>query len=217
MSSTDTIRALAEAFVFLTKNTLPDKITVSDIIAQAGKNRKTFYYHFIDKDHLIVWIFRHDLSGQLLSRFAPDELVYEEQGDDPCTKLPYYTFVKRGVRSLDGADFLTAFAATFEQRRSYYIKILRMQTSCPLKDYLYRLYVPALRDDIRFILSNRHLQDASIDFLAEFYAGAFLSYVFHRVETPGQRRILEGVGPFSNIIHTSLENEIKEQQLRRRL
>ncbi len=190
---------------------------MSDIIAQAGKNRKTFYYHFIDKDHLIVWIFRHDLGDQLLSHFAPDELVYEVLSDDPCTSLPYYTFVKRGVRSLDGADFLTAFAATFEQRRSYYLKILHMQPNCPLKDYLYKLYLPALRGDIRFILSNRHLQDTCIDFLAEFYAGALLSYVFHRAESPGQKRILEGVGPFANIIHTSLENEIKEQQLRRRL
>lgn len=217
MGSTDTILALAKAFISLTETAPPEKITISDIIEKAGKNRKTFYYHFIDKDHLIAWIFRYDLHTQLFNRFSPDELVYETPSDDPCSKLPYYVFVKKGVRSLDGANFLSAFAETFERRRSYYMKVLRMRSDCSLQKYLYGLYVPALRNDVRFILSNRHLQDASIDFLAEFYAGAFLSYIFHRVDTPEHSRILEGVGPFANIIHTSLENEIKEQQLRRRL
>lgn len=86
-----------------------------------------------------------------------------------------------------------------------------------LRDYLYRLYVPALKDDVRFILSNRHLREESVDFLAEFYTGAFLSYLIGQTVNPKKHDIMEGVGPFCNIIHSSLENEIKEQQLRRML
>ena len=67
------------------------------------------------------------------------------------------------------------------------------------------------------MLSNRRLKDASIDFLAEFYTGAFLSYLVRRTCDPRRERLMEGVGPFANIVHSSLENEIKEQQLRRML
>ena len=49
---------IAESFVALTEGKPPEEISVSDIIARAGKNRKTFYYHFTDKNHLVAWTFR---------------------------------------------------------------------------------------------------------------------------------------------------------------
>lgn len=217
MGSTNTMLLLAESFVALTETVSPDKISVSDIIAKAEKNRKTFYYHFVDKDHLIRWIFRNDLAFQLKTRFDPLELVYEERSDDPCSLLPYYAFVKKGVRSLDGADFLMAFAASLESRRNYYAKLFKSNCGEQLSSYLYEIYVTAFKGDVRFVLSNRQLKEPNIDFLAEFYIGAFLSYLTHQATSLRKTRILEDVGPFSNIIHASLENEIKEQQLRRRL
>lgn len=36
------------------------KITVSDIIADCGLNRKTFYYHFEDMRDLLRWTLRHE-------------------------------------------------------------------------------------------------------------------------------------------------------------
>lgn len=208
---------IAESFVALTEGKPPEKISVSDIIACAGKNRKTFYYHFTDKNHLVAWTFRYDLARELRQRFDAAQLVYEQPGDDPCTSLPYYVFIKKGVRSLDGAEFFEALAACFEARRAYYARVLRMNEAGCLKDYLYGLYLPAVRSDITFVLSNRRLKDACIDFLAEFYTGAFLSYLVRRTCDPRRERLMEGVGPFANIVHSSLENEIKEQQLRRML
>jgi len=38
------------------------KINITDICNQAGVNRRTFYYHFIDKQELICWIFDYDFS-----------------------------------------------------------------------------------------------------------------------------------------------------------
>ena len=54
-------------------------------------------------------------------------------------------------------------------------------------------------------------------FLAEFYTGAAISYLVHRISDPelSSAGILSDVEPFQNIIHSSLESEIKEQQLRR--
>lgn len=218
MASTETMLELAAAFIKLTETKPPEKISVSDIIAATGKNRKTFYYHFVDKNHLIAWIFRYDLAQRLEDRFDGSQLVFEDADDkDPCASLPYYVFIKRGVRSLDGSGFFEALADTFEGRRSFYARVLRMTGAGCLSDYLYALYLPALRADVAFVLSNRQLKDASARFLAEFYTGAFLSYIVRRACDVSYASIMEGVGPFANIVHSSLEQEIKEQQLRRTL
>ncbi len=217
MSSLNTMLLIAETFVSLTDDVSPEKIAVSDIVSASGKNRKTFYYHFVDKNHLIAWIFRYDLGTLLTKRFNEMQLVFEKDptGKEPLSQHPYYLFNKKGVRSLDHAGFFETMADCFEQRRTYYAKILKDNGQSSLRDYLYRLYVPAIKSDVRFVLSNRYLKEESIDFLAEFYTGAFLSYLIRQTTNLQKHNITEGVGPFANIVHSSLENEIKEQQLRR--
>ena len=53
MGSVDTMKLMGDAFVSLARRFPLEKISVSDIVAASGKNRKTFYYHFNDKSHLI--------------------------------------------------------------------------------------------------------------------------------------------------------------------
>lgn len=48
MGSMNTMSLIAETFVSLTEHEPPEKIAVSDIVAASGKNRKTFYYHFVE-------------------------------------------------------------------------------------------------------------------------------------------------------------------------
>lgn len=122
---------------------------------------------------------------------------------------------KVGVRSLDGSVFFDMLAECFQYRRSYYAKTLRMSGPDSLQAYLYRLYVPAMAADIRFILSNRYLSEGNVRFLSEFYTGAILSYLQHKVCDPTCADITADVKPFQNIVHSSLESEIKKQQLRR--
>ena len=192
MASSDTMELMGESFVSLAEKLPIERISVSDIVAASGKNRKTFYYHFEDKAHLIRWVFRNDLAETLLERFDSDHLVYEREEDG-------------------------AIADTLEKRRAYYAKALHSTEKDGLRSYLYKLYVPALERDIRFILSNRSLSDSAVRFLAEFYTGAAISYLVHRISDPelSNAGILSDVEPFQNIIHSSLESEIKEQQLRR--
>lgn len=215
MASADTMELMGESFVSLAEKLPVEKISVSDIVAASGKNRKTFYYHFESKAHLIRWIFRNDLAQTLLNRFDADHLVYEREGESAIADKPYYAFKKVGVRSLDGSEFFQALADTFDLRRTYYAKVLNTSDSDGLRSYLFDLYVPALENDIRFILSNRSLDESGVHFLAEFYAGAAIAYLVRRVSLPAPTEILGDVAPFQNIIHSSLENEIKEQQLRR--
>lgn len=53
---------IAETLKTLVIKTPIDKITIQDIVKASGINRKTFYYHFHDKQNLIYWIFDEDLA-----------------------------------------------------------------------------------------------------------------------------------------------------------
>ena len=46
----------------MVKNDL-DKISIQDIASACGINRKTFYYHFKDKQDLICWIFDNEYAS----------------------------------------------------------------------------------------------------------------------------------------------------------
>ena len=215
MGSTDTMKLMGDAFVELAEQRPLEKISVSDIVAASGKNRKTFYYHFEGKSHLIRWVFRSDLAHMLQNRFEGARLVYEEDREGPMAELPYYAFKKVGIRSLDGSDFLRTLSDTFQNRRSYYAKALRSDEPDGLRAYLHELYTPALANDIRFILSNRSLDEANVRFLAEFYTGALVSYMTNRLNDPSVQDVFSDIEPFENIIHDSIEHEIKEQQFKR--
>jgi AcrR family transcriptional regulator len=216
MASSDSTKlVLSNAFVELVEKDLLDKVSVSDIIARVEKNRKTFYYHFEDKNHLIVWLFRYDLGVLLLDRFDPELLVFETK--DPSKKFPYpyYTFIRSGSHSLDASVFFQALATCFENRRSYYAKVLKDTSRYSLREYLFSLYMPALENDIRFILGNRHMDDNSIAFLAGFYTDAFLGHFTRRACSNSNISMSEGLQTFNNIVHSSLEEEIRQQQIRR--
>ena len=126
MGSLDTMGLLGNSFIELAEHQPIEKISVSDIVAASGKNRKTFYYHFESKEHLIRWVFRRDLADVLKANVADDDLLFEPEGDDSFPSLPYYVHKKMGVRSLDGSVFFDMLAECFQYRRSYYAKTLRM-------------------------------------------------------------------------------------------
>ena len=216
MASSDTMELMGESFVSLAGKLPIERISVSDIVAASGKNRKTFYYHFEDKAHLIRWVFRNDLAETLLERFDSDHLVYEreEDGAMPTSRI---TPLRRSAcaRSMDPNS--SKHSPTRSKSAAHITPSAHSTEKDGLRSYLYKLYVPALERDIRFILSNRSLSDSAVHFLAEFYTGAAISYLVHRISDPelSNAGILSDVEPFQNIIHSSLPSEIKEQQLRR--
>lgn len=60
ITSLNTKKTLAESLKKLMKNKSFSKITVSEIIADCGLNRKTFYYHFENIYALLKWIFESE-------------------------------------------------------------------------------------------------------------------------------------------------------------
>ena len=83
MGSLDTMGLLGNSFIELAEHQPIEKISVSDIVAASGKNRKTFYYHFESKEHLIRWVFRRDLADVLKANVAdePHISTYDNQTD----------------------------------------------------------------------------------------------------------------------------------------
>ncbi len=217
MGTLDTKLLIADALVELCNEQPLKKVSISDIVERTGKNRKTFYYHFEDKDALIIWKFRYDLGLELQNRFPENILVYKKGDEDSLVGFPYYITQKSGVRSLDHSKFFESFALVLENNRSFYRQALSEMGPSALRNYLYELYLPALRNDITIILANRYLPEENIEFLSEFYTCAFLSYFTRKCEQLGTKHLITNAGPFANIIHSSLESEIKEAQLRRNL
>ena len=54
---------LAKTLKQLMADTPLDKISVQDIVSACDLNRKTFYYHFRDKQELVCWIFDTEFTG----------------------------------------------------------------------------------------------------------------------------------------------------------
>ncbi|MGN0438552.1 MAG: TetR/AcrR family transcriptional regulator C-terminal domain-containing protein [Lachnospiraceae bacterium] len=60
ITSLNTKKALGESLKKIMRRKNFSKITVSEIIADCGVNRKTFYYHFEDKYGLLKWILENE-------------------------------------------------------------------------------------------------------------------------------------------------------------
>lgn len=217
MRSLDTKLLIAHSFIDLVEAGDFKKVSVSDIVLASHKNRKTFYYHFPDRSKLTVWIFRYNLSRNLTEAIPPQYLVYNKAEDKELAPFPYYTFIKEGVRSINGAPFFEQLDRTFNDHKSFYAQALADNAADGLTAYLLRLYTPALKRDIEFILSNRFLNDRNQEFLAEFYTGAFVSYLTKRVQARESQPLASVTGAFGNLIHDSIAEEIGKQQQERML
>ncbi|AEV67106.1 TetR/AcrR family transcriptional regulator C-terminal domain-containing protein [Acetivibrio clariflavus] len=71
-----TKKLIADTLKKLMANMNLDKITVQDIVNACGLNRKTFYYHFKDKQDLVCWIF--DTEFAALTDLNQDNSVFDE-------------------------------------------------------------------------------------------------------------------------------------------
>ena len=152
MNSFDTKYLIAKTFIDLCDQSSIQKVSISDIVNKTGKNRKTFYYHFDDKNSLIMWIFRYDMGAILKEKFPESMLVYEDSSDDPKAHFPFYITKKSGVRSLNHAAFYDCFAKVLESRRKFYHQALLENGPQSLRNYLYDLYLPAMVNDINSLL-----------------------------------------------------------------
>lgn len=123
------------------------KITVSEVIADCGVNRKTFYYHFEDIYALLKWMFEQETVAvvkhfDLVSdykeaiRFVMD---YVEE-NDYIVRCAYDSIGRDGMMQFFSADFMGVIGSviqTVEEQKGAKI-------DPDFKIYLTRFYTEAL-------------------------------------------------------------------------
>lgn len=60
-----TKNAILESFMTLLTRKNLDEITIGEITESVGLSRKTFYYHFVDINDLIIWTFNQQIQAAL--------------------------------------------------------------------------------------------------------------------------------------------------------
>lgn len=223
MKSATTMHEIACSFLELSNDAPADRITVGNIVGNCGKNRKTFYYHFIDKEHLVLWIFRRDLGELLREEYDEGQLVSQNTRTDgldeeePYRCFPYYVHNEVGFCSLDHAGFFRCFAEALDLHRSIYAQLLDGGRFNLFRNHLFDLYIPVVRNDAYFILGNRYLKPKNVVFIADFYTTAFINTFVQVLQDPRCVSIAAAIEPQENLIHDSIRRELEERRLNRKM
>ena len=130
MNALSTMLLISDAFVELCDEMPLRKVSISDIVERTGKNRKTFYYHFENKDRLIIWIFRYDMGQCLKQHFSESVLLYDDDPEDPTSRFPYYITRSTTQSSSSASPRCWRGAATSTARRSWTTAPTRCATTC---------------------------------------------------------------------------------------
>ena len=140
--------------------------------------------------------------------------------DDRFAELPYYARNIAADGTIDNAMFFEIFSRSLEKHREYYRHLFSYVGADTLDCYLHRIYTPCIKDDIWYLVDRelslvdgvdagmvrrKLMQNASIDFLADFYTGAFVSRVIMRIHDERENRNMFDIAPFENVIHESLQ------------
>lgn len=208
----------AESLIELSKTVPIDDITINMLSDQAGRHHKTFYYHFTDKNQLITWLFRYELACELERLFKPEQLVYQgPSGDFP--EFPFYARNIGDKMRIYNAPFFDGLYGCFEKRRGYYRNVFSKLGPGTLEHYMLNLYQPVLAEDIRYLIDRKLSEEKliirstvrskidhgySVDFLADFFTGAFVSRYILRLNYASTGRTAEDIQPFENVIHDSI-------------
>lgn len=154
MSSLTTKKAISYALKDLLKERPFNKITVNDIAKNCNINRQTFYYHFIDKEDLIEWICREEMSG-----------VLEKQKED----IPWQE------------KFLTVFML-MQKEKVFVTNIYHSVSLEILRQNLYRLVYPIIYKEIDKISKADNLLEQDKIFITDFYKYAFVAIVLEWIK-----------------------------------
>lgn len=142
--SNQTKRLLAQSLQELMVSTPLEKISVNDIVEQAGVGRNTFYYHFEDKYDLVNWYFQSGITQVLVERSA-------------------YT---------DWGVLMEAMEDYFLQNKVFYMNAMAYTGQNSLREYIFEYLCSIFMQRTREL--NRDIPAAINQQLGRFFAGAFM-------------------------------------------
>ena len=123
------------------------KITVSEIVAACGVNRKTFYYHFKDIYDLLLWILKEEAINVVKEFDLPTQhrealffvMDYVEE-NSYLINCAYDSLGRDQLRNFLYTDFISVTTELLEQ-----VEILSgHQLAAPYKEYLAKFYAEGL-------------------------------------------------------------------------
>ena len=141
-----TKKALASALKQLMEKKSFEKITVSDIAAECGLNRQTFYYHFQDKYDLVNWVFYNDVVARVLH-------------NDPYASW---------------SDVMLDVLGIMRQSKTFYIKTFNTSGQNTFQDYFFSvtkdLLLEIIEETSAGTKGRMDLDEEDKNYLAEFCA-----------------------------------------------
>ena len=206
MIAPDTKQEITDALADMVKSDSLRKVRVAALIEKLGINRNTFYYHFANKYEVALYKFRTDLAQVLVRRFDECDLLYAPVSNEPSAeKLPFYTHVEIGARTLDFSGFYRSLILCVRADEAFYRKAFTPNEP-EFNTLFLELYTPAIRADIRFILGGRYLPDATFGFMSTLLTEHLTNILQYALSHPKELDDLldDRVNPFWNLPYEAL-------------
>ena len=162
VTSLNTKKMLADSLKkFMEKKPL-SKITVSDIVKDCGVNRKTFYYHFEDINHLFKWIIEKEAvevvrEFDLLNDFE-DTIAFVVDyvnRNMHILNCAYDTLGREGIRLFLFSDFIGIARKVIDGIE----KANNLHANEDYKEFLAEFYVGALCEALINFFCGREKRD----------------------------------------------------------
>ncbi len=156
-------------------------VRIQAIVEASGVNRNTFYYHFADKQDLVIWIFRSEFAQIMEKEFPGQKLVCDtEIKGEKYTDLPFYIDARSSACNLELGPFWFALARYLKGHPTYYTQVFSAEEeSNSLSEYLHNIYFVQLQKDIRYELGEKEVPEKVVKFLSGYFSGAMLDYLIN--------------------------------------
>lgn len=171
-----TKRALEESLKNLLLQKPLDKITISDIAADCGISRMTFYYHFKDIYDLVEWACMEDARRALEGKKTYDTW---QQG------------------------FLQIFEAV-QANRPFIMNVYRSVSREHVEGYLYRLTYDLLIGVVEERAQDLSVRECDREFIAHFYKYAFVGIMLDWIKGDMRADPKEIVDRLGVMLHGSI-------------
>lgn len=143
-----TKKALAGALKQRMQRTPLQKITVGDICETCDMNRKSFYYHFADKDALVNWIFDTEFLDAVKKNGCPG-----------------------------GWDFLQALCRYLYENRDFYRRTLQFDGQNSFRSHFHEIMYAAVAAELRVVFAGKEVSEFHVAFITDGFVCALERWI----------------------------------------
>lgn len=143
-----TKKLMADTLKELSKSKSLKSITINDIVSSCGISRHTFYYHFLDRQDLINWIYKTDITDNY----------------QICSKDNWSDNVYRALQII-------------WDNKSFYVSAMLIDGQNSLPDFICEYSYKNFMSIAKSLVSAGIHKDDTVDFACRFYSYAYTKMV----------------------------------------